>query len=277
MQIANHTLAICSWSIRATDPLQIVQSCESLKLSDVHLAVGPLLNRSAAAIGRMRKQFDDGGIGLTATMINFPGEDYSTLASIRATGGLVPDAAWTNRRTDAIQAIEITRQLGVNRLSTHAGFIPQPTDDPGGYARILDRVREIASIAHTAGIALLLETGQESAALLLRFLNDVNVPPLAANFDPANMILYGAGDPIAALRLLAGRIGHVHVKDAVASPQPGIQWGTETAIGGGSVDWPLFLRTLREIGYTGALAIERESRGNHDDEIQQTIAKLEAL
>ena len=65
------------------------------------------------------------------------------------------------------------------------------------------------------------------------------------NFDPANMILYDAGDPIEAINILGRHIGHVHVKDAVASDQPGVEWGTEVPFGTGQVDVKKFLAARR--------------------------------
>src|SRR5438552_2926803 len=78
--------------------------------------------------------------------------------------------------------------------------------------------------------------GQEPAEELLEFLHELNAPNVHINFDPANMILYGAGDPIAAVRLLGKHIRHVHVKDATASTRPGVEWGEEVPFGTGQVN-----------------------------------------
>ena len=60
---------------------------------------------------------------ITATMINFPQEDYSTLESIKTTGGIVPDDCWWDNREMAFKAIELTAELKVQFLSMHFGFI----------------------------------------------------------------------------------------------------------------------------------------------------------
>jgi sugar phosphate isomerase/epimerase len=81
---------------------------------------------------------------------------------------------------------------------------------------------------------------------------------LKVNFDPANMILYGSGDPIEALTLLREHVLSVHCKDG-QSPVPGSGLlGSECALGDGEVDFPAFLGQLKRMGYTGSLAIERE-------------------
>jgi L-ribulose-5-phosphate 3-epimerase len=91
------------------------------------------------------------------------------------------------------------------------------------------------------------------------FLRDVNRPNLRINFDPANMILYGTGDPIEALGVLAPYVVSVHCKDGDWPPagQPEAL-GTERQLGEGAVGIERFQAKLRQIGFTGTLNIERE-------------------
>ena len=103
-----------------------------------------------------------------------------------------------------------------------------------------------------------LETGQETAAGLLEFISDVERDNLFINFDPANMILYGTGEPIEALRQVGALVRSVHCKDATWADNPGVEWGAEVALNDGAVGMEDYLRTLDEIGYTGPLTIERE-------------------
>ena len=72
------------------------------------------------------------------------------------------------------------------------------------------------------------------------------------------MILYGMGEPIEALRKVGKYVRSVHCKDATWSDQPGKTWGAEVPLGKGQVDIALYLKTLKDIGYTGPLTIERE-------------------
>jgi sugar phosphate isomerase/epimerase len=103
-----------------------------------------------------------------------------------------------------------------------------------------------------------LETGQESADGLLKFIRDVDRGNLFVNFDPANMILYGTGEPIDALKAIGGYVRSVHCKDAKWAAHPGQEWGQEVPLGDGDVGMETYLRTLDELGYSGPLTIERE-------------------
>ena len=89
--------------------------------------------------------------------------------------------------------------------------------------RELTRLEGIDSFTD-AGLRIAFETGQETAATLLEALDELARPEVGVNFDPANMILYGMGDPVAAARALASKIAQVHIKDAIPAPRPG-DWG----------------------------------------------------
>ena len=99
------------------------------------------------------------------------------------------------------------------------------------------------------------ETGQETADLLRRTLDDLKCPNLKVNFDPANMILYDKGDPIRAVEILGPDIRSVHVKDAIRTKVPGT-WGEEVPLGQGQVNIKKFVQTLKKVGYRG-LAVHR--------------------
>jgi len=84
-------------------------------------------------------------------------------------------------------------------------------------------------LAQRAGIIVAFETGQETAALLRRTLDDLKAPNVKVNFDPANMLLYDMDDPLKAVELLAPDIRSVHVKDAKRPRLKGT-WGDEVPL-----------------------------------------------
>jgi sugar phosphate isomerase/epimerase len=212
------------------------------------------------------------GVALTAGMINFAGEDYTTIASIRRTGGYAPTDEWETRRDVTLAAARVAKELGIDLLSTHVGFVPMSSDP--NYRVMVDRVGEIAAEFERLDVTLLMETGQESASELLQFMNDLPARNVGVNFDPANMILYGAGDPIEAIGTLGRHIRHVHVKDATGSGHPGTQWGEEVAFGSGQVPPREFLDALKEAGYAGPLVIEREAGDDRMADVREAIEAL---
>jgi sugar phosphate isomerase/epimerase len=256
MQIRGHAIGICSWSLRPSGMADLLEKLHALEIDHIHLALAPLLAMEIAAQEAELQLLRESGVAVTAAMVNFPGEDYSTLTSIRKTGGILPDSLWPERKELAIRAGQLAGAIGVAGLSFHIGFLPQ-SNDPG-YGPALARVCEIAAPLAAANVHLLLETGQETASEMLQFLNDLRCQNVACNFDPANMLMYGVGDPVDSVAVLGRHIQHVHLKDAISSDQPGTRWGTEVELGNGRVPILQVLDALDDVGYTGPLVIECE-------------------
>lgn len=197
------------------------------------------------------------GIRITAVFGGFEGESYADIPTCQRTVGLVPPETRGERTREIMEIADFARLLGVEAVGLHLGFIPE---DPGErmYGEVLSVTRDICDHCKGNGQRFHLETGQETADALLRFLADVDRDNLFVNFDPANMILYGSGEPIEALRKIGSCVRSVHCKDARWSAKPGREWGEEVPLGEGEVGMEGFLRTLDEIGYDGPLTIERE-------------------
>jgi L-ribulose-5-phosphate 3-epimerase len=249
-------LAVCSWSLQPADPQSLVNQLKSIGLSRVQIALDPL--RIAPEIwGELPACCHANGIELVSGMFGTVGEDYSTIESIRRTGGVVPDTTWRENWRNIQADAELAAQMRLPVVTFHAGFLPHDASDPA-FQRLLDRIGQIADFFAARGIALGFETGQETAATLKLFLTRLNRPAVGVNFDPANMIMYDQGDPIAALRELGPWLKQCHIKDARRTRTPGI-WGEEVVVGTGEVDWPAFFNTLAAIQFKGALAIEREA------------------
>ncbi|MDA1044726.1 MAG: sugar phosphate isomerase/epimerase [Verrucomicrobia bacterium] len=259
-------IGLCSWSLH-DDPDIIENVMNHLGLSHLHLAVGALLGPAG---DRVRELIANNGWTITSTMIGFRQEDYSSLERIRETGGVGPDADWPHNQQWVSQALEVTARLGCPFLSFHAGFI----DHSAAYAqKFYSRMRSVADAARDKGVTLIMETGQEGAQDLRRFLDVMDHPALGINFDPANMILYDKDEPADAVRILGPWIRHVHIKDAVRTKTPGT-WGREVPWGDGEVDGAAFLSALKASGFEGALAIEREAGLNRDSDVAKTVERL---
>jgi len=263
-------VGVCSWSLRRDLP-GVWKVMEAAGIEHVHLALGPALGGGGAAYLEAARTLP---WTVSAGMIDFPGEDYSTLESIRRTGGVVPDETWEANKARALEAVRVAAELGVGLLSFHAGFIDH--GDRAAYGKLLDRVRLLADGAAARGVCLLLETGQETAEDLARFLRDLEHAAVAVNLDPANMILYDKGDPVEAVSVLGPWIRHVHVKDARRTRTPGT-WGEEVPWGEGEVDHARFLRALAAAGFRGTLAVEREAGEDRAGDVKRAVERLAAF
>jgi sugar phosphate isomerase/epimerase len=188
-------------------------------------------------------------------MLGFPGEDYTTPQTIQRTGGFGDRTTRPERLERFAWALERTHALGLKDLMLHAGFIPEPGDPER--KPFLDTLGKVSALAAGQGMVVAFETGQETADLLRRTLDELKCPNLKVNFDPANMLLYDKGDPLRAVEVLGPDIRSVHVKDANRPTTPGA-WGEEVPLGQGQVNIRAFLQTLKKVGYQGPLCIERE-------------------
>jgi sugar phosphate isomerase/epimerase len=202
-------------------------------------------------------------------MVATVGEDYSTLETIRKTGGIVPDRHWEANKRIVSAGAKLTQELGCRYMSLHAGFLDE--HDRQAYAKFVERVVWMRDEAAKYGVTVIFESGQETAEDLARFMKAV--PGVGINFDPANMILYAKGEPIAALKKLFPWIVQVHVKDACKTKTPGT-WGTEVPWGEGEVDAGKFVAELEKLGYKGNYVVEREAGDNRAGDIALAVEKL---
>jgi sugar phosphate isomerase/epimerase len=203
------------------------------------------------------RRLSDMGIRSTAVFGGFEGESYADIPTVQRTIGLVPPDTRAARLAEMKEISDFAQMMDVGVVALHLGFVPEDASD-AIYPEVIEVTRELCDHVQKNGQALHLETGQETAHALLRFIGDVGRDNLFINFDPANMILYGSGEPIEALRKVGAYVRSVHCKDARWAENPGKEWGQEVPLGEGQVGMENFLATLDEIGYFGPLTVERE-------------------
>ncbi len=249
-------LGVCSWSLQPSGPDELADRLVAAGVSCVQLALDPL--RTARwSVEATQGFLEDAGIEIRSGMMAMADEDYSSLEAIARTGGVRPDSTWAANLAAAEENAHLAREMGIGLVTWHAGVLPEGRDDPER-VKLLARVAEITAHFAEQGVAVGLETGQETARSLLDVLEELAHPALGVNFDPANMILYDRGDPIEALALLAPFVRQVHVKDARRTQVRGT-WGEEVRVGSGDVDWTAFFGVLREREVRCDLMIEREA------------------
>ncbi|MSR56237.1 MAG: sugar phosphate isomerase/epimerase [Planctomycetaceae bacterium] len=245
-----------------------LEVAQELGVPTVQIHAPHAKTRTAKAAGEFWKKTQAAGIAVTAVFGGFDGESYADIPTTVRTVGLVPRETRAARLAEMTEISDFAKLLGCNTVALHIGFVP-PDRKSADYRDVINCTRDL--LDHVAGNAqhLNLETGQESADHLLEFIEDVERDNLFINFDPANMILYGSGEPIAALKKVGKYVRSVHCKDArwAAPDKRGKEWGSEVALGTGDVGMETYLRTLKDLGYTGPLTIEREIA--HDPERQK--------
>ncbi len=224
-------------------------------------------SRTPEMADAFKKKCDDAGITITCVFCGYEAESYADIATTAKTVGLVPLETRKARLQETREISDFTKLLNVDAIGLHIGFVPQDTQSES-YLDLVKSTQDLLDYVAANGQNVHLETGQESAEHLLHFIADVNRQNLYINFDPANMILYGTGEPIAALKKVAQHVRSIHCKDATwaAEGVRGTAWGCEVPLGTGDVGMKNYLQTLKEIGYTGPLTIEREIP---EDPVQQ--------
>jgi L-ribulose-5-phosphate 3-epimerase len=249
-------LGVCGWSLQANDPATLITRVKETGLTRLQTALDPI-RRDPEGWSKFQELCRTEGITLVSGMIESAGEDYSTMESIRRTGGLVPDETWEENWANAQITAPLAEKLGLRLVTFHAGFLPHDPKDPE-MGKLLHRIRLMADLFASHRIDLAMETGQETASSLSDFLELLGRPTVGVNFDPANMILYDKGNPIDALRTLAPWLKQCHIKDAKRTDVPG-SWGEEVTTGTGEVDWREFFSVLGAVHYDGFCNIEREA------------------
>jgi sugar phosphate isomerase/epimerase len=241
---------------------------EELGIPTVQVHAPHKQTRTAEAADEFNGKCSQAGITVTAVFGGFEGESYADIPTTVRTVGLVPCETRAARLAEMTEISDFAQLLGCDTVALHIGFVPA-SRNAADYKDLVSCTRDLLDHVAGNGQHMNLETGQETADHLLEFIKDVDRDNLFINFDPANMILYGSGEPIDALRKVGKYVRSVHCKDGkwAAADKRGKVWGTEVPLGAGDVGIENYLRTLKEIGYTGPLTIEREIA--HDRERQK--------
>ena len=251
-----------------------------LGIKTIQLHTPTKATRTAENAKAFTQKLKEYGITVTTVFLGFEGETYESIARTAETVGLVPQATRAARLAESYEIADFAALLGVTAIGSHIGFVPHDRTSPE-YTSVIETIRSLCDYLAKNKQTLHLETGQEPVDLLMKFMDDVQRPNIFINFDPANLILYGIGDPLGALKAVGSRVRGVHCKDATATTgKPGVDWGSEVPFGKGQVDAEQFLRILKEIGYTGPLTIERELSSEPERqkaEIKQAVDFINAV
>ena len=183
------------------------------------------------------------------------------------------------------QLLEHTGDLGAPALTSHIGIVPKDATAPRRQV-FREALEEVGKHAEQVGVYFGIETGPEPAPVLLELIESMDTTGIKINLDPANFIVWWAriaksegrpydraqafaeADPHEAVYTLRDHIFHTHIKDAR------IEDGEreETPVGQGWIEWPRYLKSYQDIGFTGYHCIEREAGENRVAETREAIA-----
>ena len=202
------------------------------------------------------------------------------------------DNNWKIDNTKKI--MDLACDLGTNVVTTHVGVIPKDPKDES-YKNIYEAMSELGKYGEKVGIYLAIETGPETGGELKDFLDNLHNDYVRVNFDPANLVMVTGDNPVEAVRTLAKYIVHTHAKDGVRlkaiSPrivynyfaEGGIEdlrlsdYFLEKPLGEGNVDFPKYIKALKDTGFNGFFTIEREVGKNPVQDIQKAVYFLREL
>jgi len=256
-----------------------LQEIASLGVRCGQLGIPGDLDLNVGVAREWKSALERAGFAVVTVFAAYQGEDYADIPTVQRTVGFIPHETREEREHRTYQVSDFAAAIGVGSIATHVGFIPEDATHPD-YITVREMVRRVADHAAGQGQTFALETGQEPAHVLQRFFQDVSRPNIGINFDPANMILYGTGDPIEALSTLGPLVLSVHVKDGDWPPRDHPQaLGKERPLGQGSVGIPRFVKKLKEIGFNGPLNIEREAENQQERiaDIRNAVVYLKNL
>lgn len=216
-------------------------------------------------VEKIRAAMERNSIKVSALWAGYSGPREWNFISGPSTIGLVPVAYRGIRLEELKRASDFAQALGIDKVATHVGFIPENPSDTE-FNGIVAALKDLCNYMKAKGQTFLFETGQETPITLLRTIQAIGTDNLGINLDTANPILYGKGNPVDALDVFGKYVMDTHIKDGFF-PTDGMYLGKETRAGDGKANIPLVIsRLINEFGYTGPFTIEREISGERQME-----------
>jgi L-ribulose-5-phosphate 3-epimerase len=238
------------------------------------LRAGRLFRISPLSPIRLARELRQTRMNVTSLWAGWPGPATWNFTEGPTTLGIVPRKYRTIRVAALKKAADFAARTGLPAIVTHLGFIPENPADPL-FAEVVDTVRDLGLYCKRRKLEFWFETGQETPVTLLRLIETAGTGNLGINLDPANLILYGKGNPIDSLDVFGRYVKGIHAKDGMY-PTEGMNLGHEVKVGQGRVRFPEFVRALSALKYQGAYIIEREISGDQQrKDITATLRNLE--
>ncbi len=212
----------------------------------------------------IKNAIEKSGITVSALWAGYSGPVEWNFSAGPDTIGLVPPAYRFTRLTELKDASDFAKKLGLDKMITHVGFLPENPSD-SEFNGTVAALRNLCNHMKRQGQIFLFETGQETPITLLRTIEAIELDNIGINLDTANPILYGRGNPVDALDVFGKYVMDTHIKDGFY-PTTGMYLGKECRVGDGKANIPAIItKLIVEYGYDGPFTIEREISGEQQD------------
>ncbi|MCD6219260.1 sugar phosphate isomerase/epimerase [Candidatus Calescamantes bacterium] len=195
---------------------------------------------------------------------------------------------------ETIKIMDLARDLKTQVVTTHIGVVPENKEEEQ-YKVLKEAMEEVGFWGERKEIYLAIETGPESPEILKDFIVDVGKESIRVNYDPANLVMCAGSDPVKGVFTLGKWIVHTHAKDGEKLSdldartiyerfaEGGFEekwWEKhfrELPLGEGKVNFPEYLKALKEVGYDYFLTVEREVGENPVEDIRKAVEFLNKL
>jgi L-ribulose-5-phosphate 3-epimerase len=224
---------------------------------------------------RVSASLDKYSLKPTALLCSGPGIYKYNFADGPSTCGLVPRENRAARVERLKQACDFCKAAGIPAVLSHFGFIPENPRDVL-YIEFVDTMKSFAEYALKQGIDIYFETGTDTPVTLVRAIQDIGTGNLFANYDTANMVLYGNANPLDGLKVLGKYVKALHAKDGTYPTNP-YELGKEVPIPTGEVNFPAIISFLKKMDFHGNITIECELAGRNNEYILKTKEYLEKI
>ena len=155
-------------------------------------------------VGKKRRDFLE--------LVKGNGLVISALCGDLGSGGFTIPANNPQKIERSKRILDLAKELETDIVTTHIGVVPEDSDHDR-YKILQDACGQLAEYADSIDAHFAIETGPETSATLKAFLDSLHSKGVAVNLDPANLLMYGKGNPCDALEVFGKYVRNKHKKE----------------------------------------------------------------